>query len=185
MRRTIVEPADVTGAALGDLKSWLGITRPNEDDQLLDLLHSALSTCEAFTGQAPLAQIVEERVPVHRTKTLLNSRPVATFVAAEAIGQDGNRNPVDQESYDFELQSDSRASFNLHHDVEGKAIGVQLRAGIAENWSDVPGPLKQGMIRLCAFHYRERDRAGETKSAPVPPASISALWRPWRSVRIA
>ncbi|EAQ28341.1 hypothetical protein NAP1_12118 [Erythrobacter sp. NAP1] len=185
MRRTIVEPADLSGAALDDLKDWLGITRSNEDSRLLSLLRSALSTCEAFTGQSPLSQLVEERLPVRRGSTQLSARPVASLATVEVVAQGGSRMALEAESFSFELQQDGTACFQLYREVEGQAIAVRVRTGIAGTWNDIPGPLKQGIIRLCAFEYRERDRVGESKSLSIPPASVSALWRPWRGVRIA
>ncbi len=185
MRRTIVEPAVVSGAALDDLKSWLGITRPNDDAQLLDLLTAALATCEAFTGQAALSQIVEERLPTYRGCTRLTSRPIKAVVAVEVMAQDGTRTALQPESYDLEIQSEGIGQLQLHREIVGQAVVVRVRTGIADNWIEVPGPLKQGIVRLCTSQYRGRDRAGETKSAAVPPASVSALWRPWRNVRLA
>lgn len=185
MRRTIVEPAGVSGTALDDLKDWLGITRPNEDSRLTALLRSALSTCEAFTGQSPLSQLVEERLPVRPGTTQLSARPVASLATVEVVAQDGSRTALGVDSFSFELRHDGTACFQLHHDVEGQAIAVRVRTGIAGTWADMPGPLKQGILRLCAFEYRERDRVGESKVRSVPPASVSALWQPWRGVRIA
>ena len=144
MRRTIVEPADIDGGALDDLKAWLGVSRPNEDALLLDLLRSGLATCEAFTGQAPLSQLVEERIPIHAGQTILTSRPVASLASVEVVAQDGSRSTLSTTAFEFELQSAGTACFVLANDVEGQAVAVRVRAGLAGTWEDVPGPLQQG-----------------------------------------
>ena len=60
MKRAIVTPAEMAGAALDELKSWLAITTTRDDACLVTLLHAALDMCEAFTGLMPLAAICEE-----------------------------------------------------------------------------------------------------------------------------
>lgn len=64
MQRTIVQPPVPGDAALAELKHWLGISRPNDDETLSGLLQTSLTICEAFTGKAPLHQTIEEIVPL-------------------------------------------------------------------------------------------------------------------------
>lgn len=65
MERTILQPAVLDGAALAELKHWLGISRPNDDAALIGLIEASLAICEAFTGKMPLAQTVEEIIAPH------------------------------------------------------------------------------------------------------------------------
>lgn len=53
---------------------------------------------------------------------------------------------------------------------------------LPEEWDDVPQALRHGTIRLAAHLYRRRD--DEADSA-TPPASVAALWRPWRRLHLA
>lgn len=184
MRRTIVEPADVSASALAELKNWLGISRPSEDELLIGLLQASLAMCEAFTGQAPLSQLVEERIPVRAGQTNLTSRPVISLETIEIVAQDGSRTDIDADAVAFELLSIGNACVRLNTDVEGQAVAITVRVGIADTWDDVPAAIKQGIIRLAAFYYRDRDRTGGAKSDAAPPASVTALWRPWRAMRL-
>ncbi len=185
MRRTILEPADVSGSALAELKSWLGISRSNEDELLVSLLQASLEMCDAFTGQAPLSQLVEERLPAHAGHHSLSSRPINSIVSAEVLAQDGTVTALDASDFDLEFRAVSNACFRLFNDVEGQAISLKVRVGIAPNWETVPAGIKQGLIRLAAFQYRDRDRTGTpSNKATVSPASVTALWRPWRTMRL-
>lgn len=184
MRRMIVEPADVSMSALADLKNWLGISRPNEDELLLDLLRSSIAICEAFTGQAPLSQLVEERVPVRAGRYTLNFRPVTSFGGAEIVAQSGIRTALGLDDFAFTLQSDSSACFELLRDLEGQAVAVRARTGLSGTWELVPAPLKQGIIRLAAYSYRDRDRPGGGKIPSATPSAVTALWQPWRIMRL-
>lgn len=184
MHRKIVEPADVSGAALTELKSWLGITRPNEDALLTNLLHSSLAMCEAFTGQAPLSQVIEERLPTRFGRSTMSSRPVFAATDVSLIAQNAERSPLDPTQFKTELQPDGTFVFELLQDLDGQAVVVTMQVGLAETWEAVPTALKQGMIRLCAHYYRDRDRPGNSKKVASPPAIVSALWRPWQVIRL-
>ncbi|MEO1220358.1 MAG: hypothetical protein AAFY42_03260 [Pseudomonadota bacterium] len=184
MQRRIVEPADVSASALAELKSWLGITRPNEDDLLIGLLQAALSMCESFTGQAPLSQLVEERLPVEVGQSMFASRPVLSISKVELLPQNGERVELTPFEFETELQSRGNLIIQLHDDLEGQALVVTATVGLSETWDLIPAPLKQGIIRLCAFHYQERDRQTDSSKHASPPAIVSALWRPWQSPRL-
>lgn len=182
MQRTIVAGPDLSGAALADLKSWLGISRPNEDAMLERVLGSALGLCEAFTGQAPLVQTVEERVGPRGGWTELKSRPVASLISAELVADDGSRSTLDAGDFDFRLDAASSARFELKRSLTGQSVAVRVNVGIASDWATLPAPLKQGVIRMAAHQYRDRDMSG-AREVP-PPASVAALWRPWRILRL-
>ncbi|MEO0588991.1 MAG: phage head-tail connector protein [Pseudomonadota bacterium] len=181
MQRTVITPADFSGSALDDLKSWLGISRPKEDALLRDLLAASASLCEAFTGQSPLEQTVEETVPSETGRYALLTRPAQSLVAAHILNEDGSRIALDPAEYEFSIDHDFRACIELEGGLEARSIVVSIRAGIAPDWAAMPEALKQGIIRLAAFHYRDR----ETGRDAEPPASVAALWRPWRTLRLS
>ena len=181
MQRTIVAGAALSGDALADLKQWLGITRDAEDAMLTGLLEASLALCESFIGQAPLVQTVEERVPAMRDTTRLTSRPVQSLVSVEAVGTLGVRLPVAAEDYRFAVDGGGGATIALLRDQDARAVAVRVESGFAPDWASLPGALRQGITRMAAHHYRDRD--GGHAGAP-PPASVAALWRPWRTVRL-
>ncbi|GMN02269.1 hypothetical protein [Erythrobacter sp. MTPC3] len=183
MQRTITQAADVSGEPLADLKSWLGISRTNEDELLIGLLRASLDICEGFTGQMPLAQTVEERVsPMAGCRTLA-SQPLVNVVSVQAIAEGGTRAELAPDSYTVTLQAAGGASFELKRSLPDQLVAISLVAGIAGDWQTMPGALKQGVIRMAAYHYRDREGDG-TRSSP-PPASVAALWRPWRQLRLS
>lgn len=181
MQRTIEQPASLSGAALTEFKQWLGITRPDEDGQLLELLRASLEMCEAFTGQTPLEQVVEEHLPVTKGRHSLLSRPVQQLLSAETVAFVGTRTTIAGQGHGFELDRTGVALADLKWDLDGEYLAVKVRVGIAHEWTSVPKPLRQGIIRLASHYYRDRD----DERGSQPPASVIALWRPWRLVRLA
>ncbi|MGB3472157.1 MAG: hypothetical protein WBA51_15175 [Erythrobacter sp.] len=185
MLRTVTTPADLSADALDDLKGWLGISRPNEDDQLTGLLSASLAICEAFTGQTPIEQDIEESVPATIGRHQLSTRPARSVISAHAVSPDGARTPLNADAFEVQIDASGRLCIQIAklpaELSDSQSVAVTLRAGIAPDWATLPGPLKQGIIRLAAFHYRDR----ETGRDATPPVSVTALWRPWRVLRLA
>ncbi|NCP13765.1 MAG: hypothetical protein GW858_06315 [Sphingomonadales bacterium] len=180
MQRTIVQAPVPGEPALAELKHWLGISRPNEDETLNGLLQTSLTICEAFIGKAPLVQTIEEIVPLTGDWQELVSRPVREITAAALIAADGSRTVIATPSDALEWRLAASGCVRLRLPLEGEGLALQLVVGIASGWSALPAPLRQGIIRLAAHDFRDR----EGKASPVPPASVTALWRPWRAVRL-
>lgn len=180
MKRAIVQPADVTGAALGELKQWLGITRSTEDAQLVSLLLSSLDLCEAFTGQMPLESGCEEQLESSGQWQSLSTRPVRAITSASSIAADGTSVLLGPEAFDIDISADGAGRFRLRSYAAGDPVRVSYIAGIAADWIALPDALKHGIIRLAAHHYLGRD----AESSSEPPASVAALWRPWKRFKL-
>jgi len=180
MQRTIVQPPVPGAAALAELKHWLAITRTAEDEVLGRLLDASLTICEAFTGKAPLRQTVEEIIPLAGSWQELVSRPVRALTAAAVIDKDGTRTALATPADALEWRIAGSACIRAVQSLEGQSLVVQLDVGIATDWAGLPAPLRHGIIRLAAHHFRDR----EGNASAVPPASVTALWRPWREVRL-
>lgn len=181
MQRAIIQPADLSGTALAELKQWLGITRPGEDGLLEGLLHSSLDVCEAFTRQMPIETGFEEIMPASGAWQCLETRPVRAITAVTAIGKDGARAPLASGQYEIELDAAGVGRVRLLAPVEVRLIAVSFAAGIAADWPSMPDGLRHGVIRAAAHLYQDRDGA----QPGAPPSSISALWRRWRLLRLA
>ncbi len=179
MRRTITQLPDLSGTPLAELKQWLGITRDEEDALLLTLLHASFDLCEGFTGLLSLEAEVEERLANVAGEHALTSRPVRSLLALEGLDESGASAALGDDGYTFTIDANGSARLTLAEDGEAEAVAVRVSVGLAEDWSSLPAPIRQGIIRLAAFHYRDRDQ-----SEPPPP-SVTALWQPWRQMRLA
>ncbi len=182
--RTILTPAPLPEAALGELKAWLAITSGAEDALLATLLRSALDAFEGFTTRIALETEWEELLPARPGCWLrLTADPVQAITAVAALAPDGTRTPIPSDAYAVELAPDGSARFRLLRQGGAQRIALTLTAaGMASEWAALPEAIRHGAIRLAAHLYRERDGEGGTAT---PPASVAALWRPWRRVRLA
>lgn len=180
MKRAILTPPDLSGA-LADLKRWLAITATGEDEALTALLGAALDACEAFTGAMPLAATCEEILPAHREWQALATRPVQAIAGIEGVPAEGPRFALAPDAYEIDLDADGSGRVRVLRQGAAGRLAVRFDAGLAPEWSALPGSLRHGAIRLAAELYRARDGAASVH----PPAAVAALWRPWRRMRLA
>ena len=182
MKRAIITPAELAGAALDELKDWLAITTPRDDAALTSLLRAALAMGEAFTGQMPLAAGCEEVLPASSCWQTLTTRPVQAVTSVEGIPAEGARFALAPADYAIELEADGGAVVRILRPGSATRVAVRFTAGMAAGWSALPEGIRHGAVRLAAHHYRQRDLDA---IQPVPPAAVAALWRPWRQMRLA
>ncbi|WP_260926485.1 hypothetical protein [Novosphingobium sp. 9] len=183
MNRVILSPATLPGTALAELKQWLGITTAHDDAVLGDLLDASLDVCEGFTGTMPLEAGCEERLPAWSGRwQRLATRPVQAITAIEAIAADGTRTALSSAAWEADLDTDGTGCVRLLASANATQLAVRFTAGLTASWDMLPDGLRHGLIRLAAHQHRERENGG---AAPLPPASVAALWRPWRRMRLA
>ncbi|GGC38075.1 hypothetical protein GCM10011371_26870 [Novosphingobium marinum] len=182
MKRAIVTPAEVSPSALAELKQWLGITTAHDDAPLADLVRTSLETCEAFVGALPLECKCEEMLPVGIDWQTLSTRPVEAITQVDGLTASGDRFALPVEAYAVDLDAEGSGRILVITPGAATRIAVRFTAGLAAEWDALPPKLRHGVVRLAAHQHRERESAG---SAPLPPASVAALWRPFRRMRLS
>lgn len=181
MRRTIIAAADPGAPALAELKDWLGISTPAEDDLLTALVKTALDACEAFTGAMPLVQTCAEIVPVRCRWQALSARPVSAITHVSGLPAEGSAFVLASDAYAIDIDAGGTGLVRVERPGASGRVEVRYIAGIAAGWADLPDGLRHGITRLAAHLYRSRDSEADS----ALPAAVAALWRPWRRVRLA
>lgn len=182
MKRAIVDPAVPAPEALSELKDWLGITTATEDESLTALLCTAIACCEAYTGVMPLLCRCEEVLAASDGWQRLSASPVQAITGLWRLDGNGGRIALPVSTYIFDLDADGGGRVRLTAPVDASRLVVRFDAGLSAGWSTLPEALHHGILRLAAEHYRQRDAAD---LAALPSATVAALWRPWRRLRLA
>ncbi|TCD06848.1 hypothetical protein EYB45_04005 [Erythrobacteraceae bacterium CFH 75059] len=181
MQRVIVAPAALSGAPLAELKSWLAVTTAGEDDLLEAQLRAALDACEAFTGVMPLRQTCTETLPARAGWSRLATRPVQGVASVHGLDASGAAVALAGPEVRVRIGAGGEAAVRLLRPHDGiDRLVVRCSAGLAATWPEVPGALRQGIVRLAAHLHHARGTAGDS----APPAAVTALWRPWRHLRL-
>lgn len=130
----------------------------------------------------PLAQTCEEAAEAHGEWCALTTRPVLAITRIDALATSGARTQLLPSEYEIELDADGTGRFRIAGTRAERRFVVRFDAGMAPDWEALPEPLRHGLVRLAAHQHREREGTG---AGPLPPASVAALWHPWRRMRLA
>lgn len=178
--RAIEIKASYAAAALAELKQWLAITTTGEDALLASLIDSAVAMCRRFTGILPLQATLVEDVAADGRWAELGGRPFAAWHEAAITRPPAQRRVLEAECYVLEPRGDGSARIRIAGAMGVPMAEIVYEAGLADDWSALDPGLRHGIVRYAAELYRQRER-GETDR---PPAAVTALWRPWREVRL-
>jgi uncharacterized phiE125 gp8 family phage protein len=174
----LVLPPEAAGAA----KGFLRVERGDEDGLIAGLVGAAAELCEAFTGQVLLARGFAETMPASRAWQRLTRTPVRAITLVEALPAEGPAQALASSAYAIDIDANGDGWVRLAEPGELRRIRVGYEAGMAGAWADLPGGLRQGIVRLAAHFYT--DRAPEGARRDEPPAAVAALWRPYRRLRL-
>jgi uncharacterized phiE125 gp8 family phage protein len=166
--------------ALAELKAFLRISVSDEDALLAGFLRAAADLCEAFTGRALVDRAVEELAAASTVRTRLGSGPVRAIESVATLDEAGAAMALAADAFTAEIDANGEGWVKLRAAVDARRLRVAYRAGMAADWNGVPEMLRHGIVRLAAQYYLRR---GETGEAEVP-AAVTALWRPWRRLRL-
>ncbi|MEA3045871.1 MAG: hypothetical protein QOJ53_203 [Sphingomonadales bacterium] len=165
--------------ALAELKAYLRIATSDEDALLAALVRAAADTCEAFTGRALIVRALEEVLPAPARWTRLGAMPVAAIDGVAALAADGAPAALPAGDYAVDIDAAGEGWVRLLRSIDEKRIRVAYQAGIAADPNGLPEALRHGIVRLAAHLYGHRD------ADAAPPAAVTALWRPWRRLRLS
>lgn len=177
-----MESAATPVVALDELKQYLRISLDEEDGLLAGLLVAASDMAERFTGQILVDRAVTEVMPPCGAWRRLAIRPVRSVTGVTAIPATGPEAALAVGAYaiDIDRNGDGWVRVDRLAAGPGGQVRVAYRAGIAVDGAGVPEGIRHGIVRLAGEYYARRDGL-----EAEPPAAVSALWRPWRRMRLA
>jgi uncharacterized phiE125 gp8 family phage protein len=174
------EPIALPATATSEAKAYLRIVGTDEDALVARLMRSSAELCERFTGRVLIARSFSELLPASSAWARLNGTPVRAISGVEAMPAEGPALPLPAAAYAIDIDANGDGWVRVADAGDAKRVRVTFEAGMAPDWNDVPETLRQGTVRLAAYLYSHRDDA----DGAGPPVAVSALWRPWRRMRL-
>lgn len=162
------------------LKAYLRIESGDEDGLLAGLLRAAEGVCEAFIGQWLIERQARETVSAAREWTRLSARPVVAIEAVEGLDAAGGAVALPVDGYAIDIDGAGDGWVRVTGPTDATHLRVAYRAGMAADMNGLPEAVRQGIVRLAADHHATR-----TGDEVAMPAVVTALWRPWRRMRLA
>lgn len=162
-----------------EVKAFLRVGNSEEDALIAGFVRSAMGACEAFTGLALVERAASEILPAPCPWQRLGLSPVRSIESIAALDDAGVETALPAEVCAIDIDAAGDGWARVIDAGGAKRARVRFTAGMAGDWNGVPEPLRQGIVRLAAHLYEVRG-GGDT----MPPASVAALWRPWRRMRL-
>jgi uncharacterized phiE125 gp8 family phage protein len=162
------------------VKAYLRIAGSDEDALIAGLVRSATELCEAFTRLALVERDVEEATAARASWTRLSLAPVRAITAVAAVNVLGAETALAAAEHAVDIDARGEGWVRVLGGAASGRVMVRYRAGQAAGWNGVPEPLRQGVVRMAAHLYAHRS-GGEANG---PPAAVTALWLPYRRLRL-
>lgn len=159
---------------LSELQAYVRLETGDEEALAAGLLRTSTELCEEFIGSALLTRSFEEELTAGEEPRRISIAPVRSVSSVRVLGEADALSPGD---YAISITRDGRA--NVRCARAGATLVVSGTAGMADDSNDVPEPLRQGIIRLAASLFANRDSSVEG----LPPI-VTALWRPYKRLAV-
>jgi uncharacterized phiE125 gp8 family phage protein len=171
--------------AAAEAASFLRAGGAGEEALIAALARSAAELCERFTGTVLIARGFTEILRPSGGWQRLGRMPVRSISSVEALPLESEPVPLPAAAYVLDIDGNGEGWLRIGDPAGALRVRASYQAGMASAWSELPDALRHGVIRLAAHLYNLRETAGHPRSLVEPPAAVTALWRPYRRLRLA
>ena len=165
---------------MAEAQAFARIETGEEEAVLAGLVRAASALCEAFINQIVIARDFELDIPASGGWERVPVSPVRSITGVESVDEAGNATALASSDYTIDIDSAGDGWVRVSSGSDVSRVRVVGSAGIADDQNGVPESIRQGVLRLVAHLYSSRDGEGGD-----PPAAVTALWRPYRRMRLA
>ena len=169
------EPA----VSLSEAQGFVRVETGEEEAILAGLIRTASALCEAFLHKVVIARSFTEDLPLSGDWQPLQLAPIRSIDQVELVAADGTATVLPADAYAVDIDSSGDGWVRVVSAGAGRCVRVNGVAGMATDPNMVPEPIRQGVLRLVAYLFASRDGLGGE-----PPAAVTALWRPYRRMRL-
>lgn len=175
----------VSGLALpivtmSEAQAYVRIETGEEEAVLAGLIRTASALCEAFINQIVIARDFVLDLPATGCWERLAVTPVRAITGVASVDSNGVETALAATAYSMDIDSVGDGWVRAVQPTALTHLRVTGSGGIADDENNVPEPIRQGVLRLVAHLFTARDGEGGE-----PPAAVTALWRPYRRMRLA
>jgi uncharacterized phiE125 gp8 family phage protein len=161
--------------SLAEAQAFARIESGEEEALVAAMIRSASALCEAFIGQAVLAREFTEELAASGEWMRLRALPVRSIGSVSVAGF-----PLPSASYATDIDSSGFGWVRVMDPAITGVVHVSGSMGMAASQNGVPEPVRHGVLRLVAHLFAARDGEGGEI-----PAAVTALWRPYRRMRLS
>ena len=165
---------------MSEAQAYVRIETGEEEAILAGLIRTASALCESFLNQVVIARSFDLDLTASGSWERLSVTPVRSIGSVEALDVSGIATPLPSSGFAVDIDSAGDGWIRVAEPIGASRVRIHGTAGMAEHPNDVPEPIRQGVLRLVAHLFSSRDGSGGD-----PPAAVTALWRPYRRMRLS
>ena len=185
MSISVITPAASEPLSLSEVKEFLRVDHSDDDTTLAIMISAAREMCEQYTRQIMLTTTIEEfydtfpnYTPQWMDTVYLSRGPVQSITSVKYVDSLGDEQTISSVNYRTDLISQpsrivSENGWNATKDTVN-AVVVRYVVGYSSA-SDIPAPLRQGMLLVISEMYENR-----MDSVKRLPTASEYLWNPFR-----
>jgi len=166
--------------SMSEAQAYVRIETGEEEALLAGLIRTASGLCEAFLGQVVIACEFVADLPASGGWERIEVGPVRSISGVDAVDSSGVATALPSASYAMDIDARGDGWVRVDESVGAMRVRVSGTAGMAVDENAVPEAIRHGVLRLVAHLFTARDGDGGD-----PPAAVTALWRPYRRMRVS
>lgn len=174
-------PLVLDSEMLDEARTFLRLEEADLDPSLGGVILSAVAAAEDFLNLMLLRRSVTETMAASTGWQRLGTAPVTAISAVELVDPSGTAVPVAPGDHAIDIDGSGAGWVRIVHPPPRARIRIGYTAGMATAWSVLPEAIRLGVLRLAGYIFGHRDGADD----PGPPASVVALLKPWRRIRLS
>jgi uncharacterized phiE125 gp8 family phage protein len=165
---------------LAEAQAYLRVETGEEEALIAALIRTASGVCESFINQVVIARDFLVDLNASGSWERLPLSPVRSISDVHGVDSGGNATPLASGGYAVDVDSSGDGWVRVTQADTLTRIRVGGTVGLADDENGVPEAIRQGVLRLVSHLFTVRDGEGGE-----PPAAVTALWRPYRRMRLA
>lgn len=160
---------------LAEAQAFARIETGEEEALVAGLIRSASCLCEAFLGQVVIEREFAETMAASAEWQRLNVFPVRSISGVSSGGAS-----LSVSAFATDIDANGCGWIRTTDPGLGGIVEISGTAGMAVAQNGVHAAIRQGVLRLVAYLFTSRDGEGGEI-----PAAVTALWRPFRRMKLA
>ena len=171
--------------SLAEAQAFVRVEAGQEEAVLAGFVRSASGLCEAFIGQVIIARGFRQTLPMSGAWARLGRTPVRSIDLVEALAEDGSATVLAPSAFAVDIDAAGDGWVKVTGGGSARRVRISGQAGMATSGNGVPEPLRHGILRLVGHLFANRAGGGISGPGGEPPAAVTALWRPFRRLRLS
>ena len=190
MRLKLTTAPAIEPVTLDEARNHLKIDSSEDNSLISALITTARQLAEKETKRAFITQTWEMYLDEVGNEIEIPKPPLQDVTSIKAIAADGTETVVDVTTYYVDKAENSPGRVKLKSGYSWPthrgfaSFIIRLVCGYGDTATDVPEPLRQGILQLIAYLYENRGAEKVTTLYPPIPESIKAMFWPYKILKI-